>query len=347
MNINEVIANRALGHLGFPRDRYDVIHPNDHVNLSRSTNDVYPTAIRLAMLLRHQSLDRELRQLANERQRKGSEFAGVVKLGRAQLQDAIPVILGQDFTAFSTTIRDGIVRREEPVSLFHKVTPGSTAISTGIKTKPDYAGIGVEELSRLPQLPFVAASNLIEACWDTGAFVLFSWMSKRTATKLSKISNDLRLLSCGPRGGLAEISLPALRPSFSIMPGKVNPVIPAVVNQVAFQVIGADLTITLVAEAGQLQLNVMEPVIAYSVLQSIFLLTIAARTLREKCIAGVTANVERCRSTSGSKHGFVTALTPLIGCERATDFATAAPKSGQEIWTVLQLPCTRVAQPLA
>lgn len=336
MNINEVIANKALEHLGFPRGRYDIVHPNDDVNLSQSTNDVYPTAIRLAILLAHPLLDRELRQLADQLARKGVEFASVVKLGRTQLQDAVPMTLGQEFAAFATTVREDVTRLEELVSLFREVNLGGTAIGTGINTKPDYAPIVVEELSKLTQFPFVAANNLIEACWDTGLFVLFSGMLKRTATKLSKISNDLRLLSSGPRGGLAEINLPGLQPGSSIMPGKVNPVIPEVVNQVAFQVIGADLTITMAAEAGQLQLNVMEPVIAYSMLQSISLLTNATRVLREKCIIGITANVERCREHLEASTAIVTALSPLIGYERASEVAKAALKSGKKIWEVLQ-----------
>lgn len=336
MNINEVIANRALERLGFPRGRYDIVHPNDDVNLAQSTNDVYPTAIRLAILLAHQPLGRELRQLADGFEQKGSEFANVVKLGRTQLQDAVPMTLGQEFAAFAATIREDVVRLEELVCLFKEVNLGGTAIGTGINTKPDYAGMVVEELSRITQIPFVAANNLIEACWDTGSFVLFSGMLKRTATKLSKISNDLRLLSSGPRGGFGEINLPALQPGSSIMPGKVNPVIPEVVNQVAFQVIGADLTITLAAEAGQLQLNVMEPVIAYNMLQSISLLTNAARVLREKCVVGISANVERCREHLEASTAVVTALTPLIGYERASDVAKATLKSGRTIWEVLQ-----------
>ncbi|WP_051380455.1 aspartate ammonia-lyase [Bradyrhizobium sp. WSM1743] len=336
MNINEVIANRALEHLGLPRGRYDVIHPNDHVNLSQSTNDVYPTAIRLAIRLAHRSLDHELRRLADEFEKKGAEFGSVVKLGRTQLQDAVPMTLGQEFCAFATTMREDVARMEELVSLFEEVNLGGTAIGTGINTKPEYARTVVEELSRLTQLPLLAAGNLIEACWDTGSFVLFSGMLKRTATKLSKISNDLRLLSSGPRGGFGEINLPALQPGSSIMPGKINPVIPEVVNQVAFQVIGADLTITLAAEAGQLQLNVMEPVIAYSMLQSISLLTNAARVFREKCIVGVTANVERCREHLEASTAIVTALTPLIGYERASEVAKATLKNGQMIWDVIQ-----------
>lgn len=243
--------------------------------------------------------------------------------------------LGQEFAAFAATIREVVVRLEELVGLFREVNLGGTAIGTGINTKPDYAAIVVEELSRITQIPFVAANNLIEACWDTGSFV-FSGMLKRTATKLSKISNDLRLLSSGPRGGCGEINLPALQPGSSIMPGKVNPVIPDLVNQVAFQVIGADLTITLAAEAGQLQLNVVEPVIAYNMLQSISLLTNAARVLRETCVGGITANVERCREHLEASTAVVTALTPLIGYERASDVAKATLKSGRTIWEVLQ-----------
>lgn len=340
MNINEVIANRALEHLGFPRGRYDIIHPNDDVNLSQSTNDVYPTAIRLAILLAHRSFDRELHRLADELDRKGTEFASIVKLGRTQLQDAVPMTLGREFAAFATTMREDVLRLEELVSFFKEVNLGGTAIGTGINTKPGYAAIVVEELSRLTELPFVAAHNLIEACWDTGLFVLFSGMLKRTATKLSKISNDLRLLSSGPRGGLAEINLPALQPGSSIMPGKVNPVIPEVVNQVALQVIGADLTITLVAEARQLQINVMEPVIAYSMLQSISLLTNATRVLREGCIIAITANLERCREHLEASTAVVTALTPLIGYERASHVAKATLKSGRTICDVLQSELT-------
>lgn len=336
MNINEVIAERALERLGFSRGRCDVVHPNDDVNLSQSTNDVYPTAIRLAILLAHRSLDQELHELADELDRKGVEFASIVKLGRTQLQDAVPMTLGHEFAAFAVTMREDVLRLEELASLFREVNLGGTAIGTGINTKPGYTGIVVEELSRLTGLRFVTATNLIEACWDTGSFVLFSGMLKRTATKLSKISNDLRLLSSGPRGGLDEINLPPLQPGSSIMPGKVNPVIPEVVNQVAFHVVGADLTITLAAEAGQLQLNVMEPVIAYSMLQSISLLTNAARVLREKCIVGITANAERCREHLEASTAVVTALTPLIGYERASSVAKTTLKSGRNVWDVLQ-----------
>jgi aspartate ammonia-lyase len=336
MNINEVIANRALERLGLARARYDVIHPNDDVNLAQSTNDVYPTAIRLAILFSHGALRRALEHLAQEFKRKGEQFIDVIKLGRTQLQDAVPMTLGQEFDAFAATLREDVARLGELATFFAEVNLGGTAIGTGINTDPKYPTIVVQELANLSGLPLVPASNLIEACWDTGAFVLFSGMLKRTATKLSKICNDLRLLSSGPRGGLNEINLPALQPGSSIMPGKVNPVAPELVNQIAFQVIGADLTVTLAAEAGQLQLNVMEPVIAYNILQSITLLTNGVEMLRTKCVAGITANIERCRHHLEASTALATALTPVIGYERAARLTKEVLASGRTIRAVLQ-----------
>jgi aspartate ammonia-lyase len=336
MNINEVIANRALERLGLARARYDVIHPNDDVNLAQSTNDVYPTAIRLAILFSHGALRRALEHLAQEFERKGEQFIDVIKLGRTQLQDAVPMTLGQEFDAFAATLREDVARLGELATFFAEVNLGGTAIGTGINTDPKYPTIVVQELANLSGLPLVPASNLIEACWDTGAFVLFSGMLKRTATKLSKICNDLRLLSSGPRGGLNEINLPALQPGSSIMPGKVNPVAPELVNQIAFQVIGADLTVTLAAEAGQLQLNVMEPVIAYNILQSITLLTNGVEMLRTKCVAGITANIERCRHHLEASTALATALTPVIGYERAARLTKEVLASGRTIRAVLQ-----------
>jgi aspartate ammonia-lyase len=335
MNINEVIANRALERLGFPRGRYDIIHPNDDVNLSQSTNDVYPTAIRLAILFSEGALQAALESLAQEFHGKGQQFADVMKLGRTQLQDAVPMTLGQEFQAFATTLREDVARLGELARFFAEVNLGGTAIGTGINTDPKYQAIVVEELARLSGLPLIPASNLIEACWDTGAFVLFSGMLKRTATKLSKICNDLRLLSSGPRGGLNEINLPALQLGSSIMPGKVNPVAPELVNQIAFQVIGADLTVTLAAEAGQLQLNVMEPVIAYNILQSLMLLTNGIEMLRTKCVAGITANAERCRHHLEASTALATALTPVIGYERAARLTKEVLASGRTIRAVL------------
>ncbi|KSV67300.1 aspartate ammonia-lyase [Sinorhizobium sp. GL2] len=335
MNINEVVANRGLEIMGLPRGHYDALHPNDHVNLSQSTNDVYPTAIRLAILLSYRQLQGALSELSGEFGKKGALFSDIIKLGRTQLQDAVPMTLGQEFQAFAATLREDVDRLGELASFLHEVNLGGTAIGTGINTSPDYQAAVVAELGLICDLPLVPANNLIEACWDTGAFVLFSGMLKRTATKLSKICNDLRLLSSGPRGGLNEINLPPLQPGSSIMPGKVNPVIPEVVNQVAFQIIGYDLTITLAAEAGQLQLNVMEPVIAYNVLHALHLLTNSVNLLRIRCVAGITANPEACRKHLDASTAIATALTPAIGYERAAELAKEVLASGKTIHEVI------------
>lgn len=335
MNINEVIANRGLEIMGLPRGRYDALHPNNDVNLSQSTNDVYPTAIRLAILLSQGELQRALNNLAAELERKAESFADVIKLGRTQLQDAVPMTLGQEFQAFATTLREDVARLGEIANFFQEINLGGTAIGTGINTNPYYQAAAVEELRAITGISLISAGNLIEACWDTGAFVLFSGMLKRTATKLSKICNDLRLLSSGPRGGLNEINLPPLQPGSSIMPGKVNPVVPEVVNQVAFQIIGYDLTITLASEAGQLQLNVMEPVIAYNILHSLELLTNAIDVLRTKCVVGITANAETCRKHLEASTAVATALTPAIGYERAADLAKEVLATGKTIREVL------------
>lgn len=335
MNMNEVIANRALEIMGLPRGRYDVVHPNNDVNLSQSTNDVYPTAIRLAILLSQGQLQAALERLAIAFEEKAACFSEVIKLGRTQLQDAVPMTLGQEFQAFATTLREDVSRLGEIAAFFQEINLGGTAIGTGINTNPDYQELAVSELCKISGLRLVAAGNLIEACWDTGAFVLFSGMLKRTATKLSKICNDLRLLSSGPRGGLNEINLPPLQPGSSIMPGKVNPVVPEVVNQVAFQIIGYDLTITLAAEAGQLQLNVMEPVIAYNIFHSLELLTNAIEVLRTKCVSGITPNVQVCQRHLEASTAVATALTPAIGYERAAELAKKVLISGKTIREVL------------
>ncbi|SCX28824.1 Aspartate ammonia-lyase [Agrobacterium sp. DSM 25558] len=348
MNVNEVIANRGLEIMGLPRGQYADLHPNNDVNLAQSTNDVYPTAIRVAILLSQGALQRALGQLASELESKAEHFSGVIKLGRTQLQDAVPMTLGQEFQAFATTLREDVARLGEIGAFFHEVNLGGTAIGTGINTGPEYQAEAVAQLRLVCGLPIVAAGNLIEACWDTGAFVLFSGMLKRTATKLSKICNDLRLLSSGPRGGLNEINLPALQPGSSIMPGKVNPVVPEVVNQVAFQIIGYDLTVTIASEAGQLQLNVMEPVIAYNILHSLELLTNAVDVLRTKCVTGITANIETCRKHLEASTAVATALTPAIGYERAAELAKEVLNSGKTIREVLarhpDLPEDLIAQ---
>jgi len=331
MNANEVIANRALEIMGHNKGDYAYLHPNDDVNLSQSTNDAYPTAVRLATLLSHAELTRALENLAYEFRQRGVEFADIVKLGRTQLQDAVPMTLGQEFEAFAINIKEDVARGEEMVRLFREVNLGGTAVGTGINTDPDYSSLAIEELARVSGIEMVRAANLIEASWDMGAFVLYSGMLKRVAVKLSKIANDLRLLSSGPRGGLNEINLPPMQPGSSIMPGKVNPVIPEVVNQVCFQVIGNDMTVTMAAEAGQLQLNVMEPVIMHNTMSSLQLLVRAANTLTTLCVRGITANREDCRKHVEASIGIVTALNPYIGYERAAQLAKEALKSGKTV----------------
>jgi aspartate ammonia-lyase len=334
MNMNEVIANRGLEILGMPRGNYSRLHPNDDVNLSQSTNDVYPTAIRLALLIATPKLARAMGDLASAFQAKGEEFSQILKLGRTQLQDAVPMTLGQEFAAFGTTIREDLQRLEEARLLLCEVNLGGTAIGTGITTVSDYQGMVVSELARVSGIRLASSENLVEACWDTGAFVHFSGVLKRIAVKLSKISNDLRLLSSGPRGGVGEILLPAVQPGSSIMPGKMNPVIPEVVNQVAFYVIGQDMTVTFAAEAGQLQLNAFEPVIAFSLLQSIKLLANAIATLERRCVVGIRADEAVCARNLMSGTALVTALVPVIGYERAAVMAKAI-LSGQSLQSLL------------
>ena len=263
MNTNEVIANVALEVMGKGKGDYGVLHPNDDVNMSQSTNDAYPTALRLAVIFASEPLMAALDELAYAFKAKAVEFSDVLKIGRTQLQDAVPMTVGQEFDAFFVTIKEDVSRLREAAALFREMNLGATAIGTGINADPRYAALAIEELARISRQPLVPASNLIEATSDMGAFVLFSGVLKRVAVKLSKICNDLRLLSSGPRAGFAEIKLPAVQAGSSIMPGKVNPVIPEVVNQVAFIVIGHDLTVTMCAEGGQLQLNAFEPTIGY------------------------------------------------------------------------------------
>ncbi len=331
MNANEVIANRALEILGRAKGDYAHLHPNNHVNQSQSTNDVYPTAIRLGILLSVDELTDAMEGLRAAFHRKGTEFADMVKMGRTQLQDAVPMTMGQEFNAFATTIGEDVERVREAARLFLEINMGATAIGTGINTDPDYAPLVTAVLARLSGLPLVLASDLVEATSDTGAFVLFSGVLKRVAVKLSKICNDLRLLSSGPRAGFGEINLPAMQPGSSIMPGKVNPVIPEMVNQVAYQVIGNDLTVTFAAEAGQLQLNVMEPVIAFNILQSMRMLTRAMRVLTSQCVEGVTANAAHCRALVERSVGIVTALNPILGYEASSRIARQALETGRGV----------------
>ncbi len=335
MNANEVIANRALEILGSHRGDYEKLHPNIHVNMAQSTNDAYPTALRVAILLSYTELTEALCCLAYEFKQKAVEFSDIIKMGRTQLQDAVPMTLGQEFDGFRVTIKEDIDRICDTASLFREVNLGATAIGTGINARSDYASLAVEELARATNLSLKPAENLVEATSDMGAFVAFSGILKRLAVKLSKICNDLRLLSSGPRAGLNEINLPPMAPGSSIMPGKVNPVIPEVVNQVAYQVIGNDVAITLAAEAGQLQLNVMEPLIAFNTFHSLTILTRAVTTLTNRCINGITANPEVCRASVENSIGIVTALNPVIGYENATRIAKAALESGRGVLEIV------------
>jgi aspartate ammonia-lyase len=331
MNANEVIANRALELLGHARGEYDKLHPNNHVNLSQSTNDVYPTAVRLGILLSYADLTNAMDALCAALRAKGAEFAQVIKMGRTQLQDAVPMTLGQEFIGFATTVGEDVERVHELVRLFREVNLGATAIGTGINTDPDYAALVVAELSEISGEQLVLAADLVEATSDTGAFVTFSSVLKRIAVKVSKICNDLRLLSSGPRTGFGEINLPPMQPGSSIMPGKVNPVIPEVVNQVAYQVIGNDLTVTFAAEAGQLQLNAFEPVITFNTLQSMRILTRAMGVLTERCIEGITANEEHSRFLVTNSIGINTALNQYNGYQNATRIAKRALESGRGV----------------
>jgi aspartate ammonia-lyase len=335
MNANEVIANRALELLGHEKGRYDVLHPLNHVNMSQSTNDVYPTALRLTLSQKLDGLMVEMTRLRDAFARKGDEFADVIKMGRTQLQDAVPMTLGQEFHAWSVTVTEDIQRVSEAQSLIREINMGATAIGTGLNAHPDYAHKVTEKLRQLTGIPVFGAENLVEATQDTGAYVQLSGVLKRVAVKLSKICNDLRLLSSGPRAGLNEINLPAMAPGSSIMPGKVNPIIPEVVNQVAFEVIGNDITVTLAAEAGQLELNVMEPVIAFNLFTSLDMLGRACRTLAERCVDGITANREVCRRMVENSIGLVTALNPYIGYEKSTLVANEALQSGRSVYEIV------------
>jgi aspartate ammonia-lyase len=335
MNANEVIANLALEVLGHEKGRYDILHPLNHVNMSQSTNDVYPTALRLTLSQKMDGLMRELEGLRQALAAKGGEFADVIKMGRTQLQDAVPMTLGQEFTAWAVMVGEDIARVREAQALIHEINMGATAIGTGLNAHPDYAPLVTTKLAEISSVPVVKSHNLVEATQDSGAYVQLSGVLKRVAVKLSKICNDLRLLSSGPRAGLNEINLPPMAPGSSIMPGKVNPIIPEVVNQVAFEVIGNDLTVTMAAEAGQLELNAMEPVIAYNLFTSLDLLGRACRTLNERCIRGITANREVCRRMVENSIGLVTALNPYIGYEKSSQIAHLALETGRSVYEIV------------
>ena len=331
MNANEVIANVALELMGKAKGQYEFCHPNNHVNCSQSTNDAYPTAFRIALSNKLVGYSQALGALADAFADKGQEFRNVLKMGRTQLQDAVPMSMGDEFRAFATNLREELLRIEDSRRLISEINMGATAIGTGVNAPHGYAELVTDYLRTITGLDLILAGDLIEATYDTGAYVQLSGVLKRTAVKLSKICNDLRLLSSGPRCGFNEINLPALQPGSSIMPGKVNPVVPEVVNQTAFYVIGADLTVTMAAEAGQLQLNVMEPVISFALFTSISYMTNACHTLREKCVVGITANVEHAENLVHNSIGIVTQLNPVLGYETSSEIAKEALKSGKSV----------------
>ncbi len=335
MNANEVIANRALEILGHEKGEYKYCHPNNHVNLSQSTNDAYPTAIKIALINSNKKLVEVLESLIEGFRRKEKEFEHIIKMGRTQLQDAVPMTLGQTFGAYATTLEEEISRLNENAQLFLEVNMGGTAIGTGINAEPEYSEKVIDHLRRITGMDVKLAVNLVEATQDTGAFVMYSSAVKRLAVKLSKISNDLRLLSSGPRAGLNEINLPPMQPGSSIMPGKVNPVIPEVVNQIAFKVIGNDLTVTLAAEAGQLELNVMEPIIVQSLFQSIEMLKNGMTTFLHRCVKDITANEAHCRSMVMNSIGLVTALNPVLGYETCTLVAKEALEQNKGVYDLV------------
>ena len=336
MNANEVIANRALELMGHRKGEYDHCDPHDHVNCSQSTNDAYPTALHIGLALGNVELVAAVRELIQAFSRRGKEFSGIVKMGRTQLQDAVPMTLGQEFTAFGRTL-EGEVRALEAVQqVLCETNMGATAIGTGLNAPPGYSEKCTRHLAEITGFPIRLAEDLIEATQDTQAFVLYSGCMKSLAIKLSKVCNDLRLLSSGPRCGLREINLPAKQPGSSIMPGKVNPVIPEVVNMVCFRVIGSDQTVSMAAEGGQLQLNVFEPVIAACMFEAQTMFINAVRTLRVHCVDGITANPEVCRHYVEYSIGTVTALNPVIGYERSTELATEAMKSGRGILELIR-----------
>ena len=335
MNTNEVVANLALEQMGLEKGRYDVIDPNDHVNRCQSTNDAYPTGFRIAVITVVAELKTELANLATAFEAKAEEFDDVLKMGRTQLQDAVPMTLGQEFKVYGVLMREEIRQLERAAELLLEVNLGATAIGTGLNTPAGYAECAVAQLAEVTGMKVVLAENLIEATSDTGAYVSMHAALKRVAVKLGKVCNDLRLLSSGPRTGLGEINLPELQAGSSIMPAKVNPVIPEVVNQVCFKVIGNDVTVAMAAEAGQLQLNVMEPVIAQCLFETVSLLTNACQNLRVRCVDGITANPEVCLGYVMNSIGIVTFLNPIIGHHNGDLVGKECARSGRNVREVV------------
>ena len=335
MNANEVIANRGLELMGHGKGEYQYLHPVEHVNMSQSTNDVYPTAVKVALHFGIKRLCAAMAELRAAFAAKATEFSDVLKMGRTQLQDAVPMTLGQEFSTYAVTLSEDEQRLAEAALLIHEINLGATAIGTGINAHPRYAALACQRLSELTGIDLIVAPNLVEATQDTGAFVQLSGVLKRVAVKLSKVCNDLRLLSSGPRAGLNEINLPPMQAGSSIMPGKVNPVIPEVVNQIAFEVIGNDVTVSFAAEGGQLQLNAFEPIIAHSLFKSLTHLRNGCLTLSERCVKGITANREHLRRLVENSIGIVTALNPHIGYERASAVAREAHDTGKSVYELV------------
>ncbi|MTJ83881.1 MAG: aspartate ammonia-lyase [Telmatospirillum sp.] len=335
MNANEVLANIALEEMGHRKGEYQYVSPNDHVNCSQSTNDAYPTAFRIALINRLSSYSRALAALRDAFADKGREFSDVLKMGRTHLQDAVPMSMGDEFHGFSTNLGEELSRIEDAKTLLSEVNMGATAIGTSVNAPAGYPQLVVKYLREVTGIGLTLSEDLVEATSDTGAYVQLSGMLKRTAVKLSKICNDLRLLASGPRTGLNEINLPQLQPGSSIMPGKVNPVIPEVVNQTTFYVIGADLTVTLAASAGQLQLNVMEPVLGFALFTSIKMMENAVIALRDKCVVGITANADRTREMVLGSLGIVTLLSPILGYKECANIAREGYLQNKSIYQIV------------
>lgn len=335
MNINEVVANRALELMGHQKGEYQYCHPNNHVNMSQSTNDAYPTSFKLAFIFMNEELVADLKLLIQAFRAKGEEFKEVLKMGRTQLQDAVPMTMGQEFEAFAANLEEEVDRLNQMAKLFLEVNMGATAIGTGINSEPEYSSKCIKNLRIISGEEFVLASNLIEATPDAGSSVMYSSALKRLAVKLSKICNDLRLLSSGPRCGLNEINLPPMQPGSSIMPGKVNPVIPEVMNQIAYKVMGNELCVTMAGEAAQMELNAMEPVMAQCCFESVDLLINGFDTLRTRCVDGIIANEDRCREEVHHSIGVVTALNPVIGYKNSTKIAKEALETGVSVYQLV------------
>ncbi|MBV6480260.1 MAG: Aspartate ammonia-lyase [Ignavibacteria bacterium] len=331
MNANEVIANVGLEYLGFKKGDYEKLHPNNHVNFSQSTNDAYPTALHIALYMKIEEFIAAQEVMVNSFEKKGKEFENILKMGRTQLQDAVPMSLGMEFNAMANNLKEDIVAMRKVMLHCCEINMGATAIGTGINAPEGYAELVTKYLREISGIPVVLEHDLIEATVDVGAYILVSAALKRCAIKLSKICNDLRLLGSGPRCGFNEINLPSMQPGSSIMPGKVNPVIPEVVNQVCFYVMGADVAVGFASEAGQLQLNVMEPVIAFSLFTSLDYLSNAMHTLKELCIDGITANADVTKNMVMNSIGIVTALNPIIGYESSASIARECLKTGKSV----------------